>query len=197
MSEQDDPNFYARGYLAGHFFDFSDGIEDGQALVFDGTKRTISPGQIAGGAGIAYGPGAPSSGTGSDGQFYVDTTNHRLYGPKATGEWPAESVTLGSGSAVGSSIATVTTVTVDTSATLAVESDSERLSHEIFNPDDAITVYYGTTDSVTSGNGVAIGPGGSKRGGVIAGSYSDGYTGDVYLIAGSGSVDVIVVTVGV
>lgn len=35
------------------------------------------------------GDGAPDSGVGSDGDWYFDTTNADLYGPKASGAWPA------------------------------------------------------------------------------------------------------------
>ena len=49
------------------------------------------PQGIQGPAGttLRSGAGAPSNGTGSDGEFYIDTTNNRLYGPKAAGAWPA------------------------------------------------------------------------------------------------------------
>ena len=33
------------------------------------------------------GSGAPADGTGSDGDYYIDTTNHAYYGPKAAGTW--------------------------------------------------------------------------------------------------------------
>jgi hypothetical protein len=34
------------------------------------------------------GAGAPTSGVGNNGDWYIDTTNWRLYGPKASGAWP-------------------------------------------------------------------------------------------------------------
>lgn len=40
-------------------------------------------------AGIIYGSGAPGNGAGADGNTYIDTTNNRLYGPKASGVWPS------------------------------------------------------------------------------------------------------------
>jgi hypothetical protein len=43
----------------------------------------------AGPAGIISGSGAPAAGTGADGQFYLDTSSGRMYGPKAAGAWPA------------------------------------------------------------------------------------------------------------
>lgn len=41
------------------------------------------------GAGVLNGSGAPSAGVGANGEFYIDTTGHVLYGPKASGAWPA------------------------------------------------------------------------------------------------------------
>lgn len=38
---------------------------------------------------ILHGSGAPSEGTGNNGDFYLDTTAHKIYGPKAAGVWPA------------------------------------------------------------------------------------------------------------
>lgn len=47
------------------------------------------------GAGLIHGAGAPSNGTGSNGDFYVDTANYRIYGPKAGGTWGSGSISLG------------------------------------------------------------------------------------------------------
>jgi hypothetical protein len=47
----------------------------------------------AAGTSLLNGAGAPASGVGSDGDFYLDTTNHRIYGPKASGAWPGAGVT--------------------------------------------------------------------------------------------------------
>lgn len=41
----------------------------------------------ANGKTLRNGPGTPSSGTGIDGDFYMDTTNELLYGPKTSGIW--------------------------------------------------------------------------------------------------------------
>jgi uncharacterized protein YjbI with pentapeptide repeats len=43
---------------------------------------------------ILNGAGAPASGVGSNGDFYVDTANDTLYGPKAVGAWPATGTSL-------------------------------------------------------------------------------------------------------
>ncbi|PUZ25008.1 hypothetical protein DCC81_11890 [Chitinophaga parva] len=43
---------------------------------------------------VLYGAGAPAAGTGVDGNFYIDTTTHTMYGPKA-GTWPAGTGLIG------------------------------------------------------------------------------------------------------
>lgn len=51
------------------------------------------------GALLQSGAGAPTTAVGDDGDFYLDTTNHILYGPKVGGSWPAPGITLGGGAA--------------------------------------------------------------------------------------------------
>ena len=41
------------------------------------------------GSTILSGSGAPGGGTGVDGDFYINTANWNIYGPKAGGSWPA------------------------------------------------------------------------------------------------------------
>lgn len=60
------------------------------------------------GTTLRYGAGAPTAGDGNNGDFWVDTTNDRLYGPKAAGAWPAEYTSL-IGPANTLTIGTVTT----------------------------------------------------------------------------------------
>jgi len=45
-------------------------------------------------ATILSGTGAPASGVGNDGDFYLDTATSTLYGPKADGAWPASGTEL-------------------------------------------------------------------------------------------------------
>jgi hypothetical protein len=40
------------------------------------------------GAMIDSGTGAPTSGVGNNGDWYINTSNYCLYGPKASGSWP-------------------------------------------------------------------------------------------------------------
>jgi hypothetical protein len=44
---------------------------------------------------MRYGAGAPSSGLGVDGDFYINTNTDTLYGPKASGVWPAGTSLVG------------------------------------------------------------------------------------------------------
>lgn len=54
------------------------------------------------GTSLLYGSGSPASGTGVDGNFYLDETAHVLYGPKASGTWPAGTSIIGPTGAPGS-----------------------------------------------------------------------------------------------
>lgn len=46
------------------------------------------------GKGVLHGEGAPSSSLGLDGEFYIDTTVNKMYGPKVDGLW-GDPVNLG------------------------------------------------------------------------------------------------------
>lgn len=49
------------------------------------------------GLGVLSGTGAPGSGVGRDGEFYIARDLGRLYGPKTSGSWPAAYVVLNTG----------------------------------------------------------------------------------------------------
>lgn len=63
----------------------------------DGTNGTNGTNGTDGTDGytILNGSGAPSSGTGVDGDFYIDTTNWDIYGPKAAGAWGSGTSIIG------------------------------------------------------------------------------------------------------
>ncbi len=64
------------------------------------TGATGAPG--TNGNTVLYGSGAPASGLGVNGNFYIDTVANYLYGPKAGGAWPAGVSLVGpAGPAVG------------------------------------------------------------------------------------------------
>lgn len=53
---------------------------------FDGAVSQLGPTAPAGST-ILSGAGVPGGGTGSDGNYYFDTTNFNFYGPKTAGAW--------------------------------------------------------------------------------------------------------------
>lgn len=80
---------------------------------------------------VLSGSGAPSSGTGANGDFYIDTSASRIYGPKASGAWGSGTSMIGpqgsagtngtngaNGSAATVSVGTVTTLAPGASATV-------------------------------------------------------------------------------
>jgi hypothetical protein len=73
---------------------------------------------LAGLGTLISGTGAPSSGTGSNGQFYLDTAGAVLYGPKASGAWPA-GIPLGGGGG-GSGAPAMTFTDVSAAHTIAL-----------------------------------------------------------------------------
>jgi hypothetical protein len=44
---------------------------------------------------VLYGAGAPTSGVGVNGNFYIDTTAHAIYGPKTGGSWGSSTSMVG------------------------------------------------------------------------------------------------------
>lgn len=72
----------------------------------------------ADGRTVLSGTGAPSSGLGANGDFYIDTTDWDIYGPKTAGAWGAGT------SLIGSSAANLATVAhAATSKTSPVDAD--------------------------------------------------------------------------
>jgi hypothetical protein len=55
----------------------------------------------ADGLSVLHGAGAPGSGLGRDGEFYIDTTAHAIYGPKTAGAWGASTSLVGPAGAAG------------------------------------------------------------------------------------------------
>jgi hypothetical protein len=56
-----------------------------------GIQGPVGPQGIQGVPGntVLYGPADPVAGTGIDGNFYINTNTHFMFGPKAAGAWPA------------------------------------------------------------------------------------------------------------
>lgn len=77
------------------------------AGVWPAGTSLIGPTGATGSAGadgntILYGTGAPSNALGVDGNFYIATDTSTLYGPKASGIWPAGTSLVGPAGAPGS-----------------------------------------------------------------------------------------------
>lgn len=102
------------------------------------------------GTSLLYGSGAPASGTGVDGNFYLDETAHMLYGPKASGAWPAGTSIIGPqgnpGPANSLNIGTVATGAAGSSAsaTITGTAPSQTLN---------LTIPRGDTGAAGSGGG--------------------------------------------
>jgi len=64
----------------------------------DGNSVTVVAATFVNDAGAAsslfYSNGVPSDATGSEGDFYVDVSNGKLYGPKGASSWEAEALPL-------------------------------------------------------------------------------------------------------
>jgi hypothetical protein len=59
-----------------------------------------------GGNVVLNGAGVPSAGTGSNGDFYINTINYDIYGPKTAGAWGSATSLIGPTGATGSAGAT-------------------------------------------------------------------------------------------
>lgn len=69
----------------------------------DGTNGTngINGTNGADGKTVRYSTGAPGGGVGVDGDFYISTDTHFIYGPKASGTWPTGTSLVGPQGATG------------------------------------------------------------------------------------------------
>jgi len=69
------------------------------------TGATGAPGTAgAAGAAVLNGTGAPAAGTGNNGDFYIDTTAHAVYGPKTAGAWGSATSLVGPTGAAGNTV---------------------------------------------------------------------------------------------
>lgn len=83
------------------------------AVIFNIAQGQQGPAGPAGAAGatgaagaagrtVLSGSGAPGAGVGANGDFFIDTTNWVIYGPKAGGAWPGGASLIGPTGATGS-----------------------------------------------------------------------------------------------
>ncbi len=105
------------------------------------------------GAAVLNGAGAPSNGSGANGDFYLDTTNTRLYGPKAAGAWPGGYVSL---MGVPGSDATVTAANTLTALQTMTAAQEKSSRVAIAARSRAIGFYHSFEDPVLSPDGSTI-----------------------------------------
>lgn len=85
---------------------------------------------------ILNGSGAPSSGIGGNGDFYIDTANSNIYGPKTAGAWGSPTSLIGPAGATGAtgpaaplSSTAPDAITPDQSGAAGSSSDAARADH--------------------------------------------------------------------
>lgn len=88
------------------------GVIDPGYMVSDGTTwdNFIGPTGFPG-KSLLNGSGAPSSGTGNNGDFYIDNVAHNIYGPKASGSWPSGVSIIGPAGSAGANGNTILNAT--------------------------------------------------------------------------------------
>jgi hypothetical protein len=120
---------------------------------------------------VLYGSGAPSNGTGVNGNFYVDDTGWNIYGPKASGVWPSGVSIIGptgstgatgatgstgsTGAAGASNLTAVTTVLTDAS-TVAVNASLGNHFRLTFTSGIGNTRIMGAPSSPTDGQKITF-----------------------------------------
>jgi hypothetical protein len=70
-----------------------------------GSQGPIGPTGVAGNT-VLYGTVDPTAGVGVDGNFYINTTSHFMFGPKASGAWPTGTSLIGPQGPIGTTGAT-------------------------------------------------------------------------------------------
>lgn len=70
------------------------------------TRKLALTDLLASGGSLLSGSGAPSGAIGVDGDYYIDTSAHNIYGPKASGAWGSPTSMVGPTGATGATGAT-------------------------------------------------------------------------------------------
>jgi hypothetical protein len=111
----------------------------------------------SGGNTVLYGAGAPSSGTGAQGNFYIDTVANNLYGPKGSSTWPTGTSLIGPAGSNGSNGTNGNTINHGTGAP-----GSGVGNNGDFYIDTAGNMLYGAKSAGAWGSGTSlVGPAGS------------------------------------
>ena len=72
--------------------------------VYNGTSWVVGTGAGGDGSQLLSGSGAPSSPTGDDGDFYIDTAGWEIYGPKTAGAWGSPTSLIGPSGSSGQTV---------------------------------------------------------------------------------------------
>ena len=130
--------------------------------------------------------GAPSAGTGTDGDFAYDPTAMTMYGPKAAGAWPAGVILKGSAGTAGAAGAKWHTGTDVPAAGTGVNGDFYLRSNGDYYGPKASGAWGAVVASLKGATGSSGGGGGG--GGVISGVYSiaDNAVKEFNVASGSG-----------
>lgn len=111
----------------------------------------------ADGKTVLSGAGAPASGVGVDGDFYIDTTNYDIYGPKSAGVWGAATSLVGPQGPAGSGTGVNTILNGTGAPAAATGADGD------FYIDTANELIYGPKTSGAWGTGTSlVGPEGPQ-----------------------------------
>jgi lysophospholipase L1-like esterase len=129
------------GTVASDGTDYYYNISGVNAALTDTTNwfKLTNNGASSGGNTILSGTTDPASGTGNNGDFYINTTSHAIFGPKASGAWPSGTSMVGPTGATGANGTNGNTVlsgTVDPASGTGNNGDYyiNTTSHTIFGP---------------------------------------------------------------
>lgn len=144
---------------------------------------------------VHYGSGAPSNGLGANGDLYIDTSAHYIYGPKSSGVWPAGVSLVGPAGPTGR--AGPTGPAGPTGAT--GPAGPTGFSRYVFNPQSGTTYTVLASDVTSNGNIIIVAsntssisitvPTPTSLGASIGDSFTvvQGDAGIITLVGGSGS----------
>jgi len=121
----------------------------------DGTDGTDGTNGTDGqdGSTILNGIGAPNGGLGNDGDFYIDTFNNDIYGPKAIGSWGSPTSIIGAAGADGDDGNTILNGVGIPSNGLGVDGDFyiDTFNNNIYGP--KTTGLWGAATSIVGADG--------------------------------------------
>ncbi|MEA2351825.1 MAG: hypothetical protein QOJ14_239 [Thermoleophilaceae bacterium] len=153
-------------------------------VTVSGTGVALPPGSPgADGRTILSGSGAPAGTLGADGDFYIDTSVHAIYGPKTGGAWGSGTTLVGSQGTAGADGRTIRNGSGPPASGLGVDGD--------FYIDNVAHTLYGPKTAGSWGGGTSlVGPQGEQGAHGVEGSTgpkgSTGPTGPTGATGGTG-----------